>query len=187
VQNRLGDAAAAFQDERFDDVRKILAPIVERHPSVPELHELHGLALYRLGRWRPAKRELEAFAMMTGSTEQHPIRADIARALGRHAEVCDLWEELRHDDPDADVMTEGRIVLAGSHADQGDLAGAIRVLEQGPMKAKKPSDHHLRLWYSLADMYERAGDMPRARRGFERVSTHDRQFADVAERLSALG
>lgn len=186
VQKRLGDAAAAFQDDRFDDVRKILGPMVERHPSVPELHELLGLAMYRLGRWKPAQRELETFATMTGSTEQHPIRADIARALGRHGDVRELWEELRHDDPDADVMTEGRIVLAGSHADQGDLSGAIRVLEQGPMKAKKPSDHHLRLWYSLADMYERAGDMPRARRGFERVASHDRQFADIGERLSAL-
>jgi hypothetical protein len=186
VSRRLGDAAAAFQDERFDDARKILSPMIERHPSVPELHELQGLAMYRLGRWKPATKELETFSMMTGSTEQHPIMADIARALGRHDDVRRLWEELRHDDPDADVMTEGRIVLAGSHADQGDIAGAVRVLEQGPMKAKKPGEHHLRLWYSLADMYERAGDHPRARRGFERVADADPTFADVADRIRGL-
>ena len=162
VQKRLGDAAAAFQDERFEDARKILSPMVERHPSVPELHELLGLSLYRLGRWKPALKELEAFTMMTGSTEQHPIMADASRALGRHEDVRRLWEELRHDDPDADVITEGRIVLAGSHADVGDVAGAIRVLEQGPVRVKRPADHHLRLWYSLADMYERAGDLQKA-------------------------
>ena len=49
------------------------------------------------------------------------------------------------------------------------------------------SEHHLRLWYALADLYERAGDLPRARELFDRVREHDAAFADVAERLAALG
>jgi len=47
--------------------------------------------------------------------------------------------------------------------------------------------HHLRQWYALADLYDRAGDPPRARRLFERVRTESPGFADVNDRLANLG
>ncbi|CAB4798885.1 unannotated protein [freshwater metagenome] len=46
--------------------------------------------------------------------------------------------------------------------------------------------HHLRLWYALADLEERAGNIPAARARFDRIRQHDAGFADVAERLAAL-
>jgi hypothetical protein len=51
---------------------------------------------------------------------------------------------------------------------------------------QKPKPYHLRLWYALADLRERAGDVPGARQLFERVARADHSFADVAERLAAL-
>jgi len=187
VRRRMGEAAAAFEAERYEQCRKILHPLVERHSIVPELRELTGLCLYRLGKWRPALRHLEAFATATGSTDQHPVMADIERALGRPSEVRRLWEELRHDDADPAIITEGRIVLAGTLADDDDLPGAIRILEQGPVRSKRPAEHHLRLWYTLADLYERAGDLSKARRGFERIRIVDANFADTNDRLRSLG
>lgn len=183
--SRLGDAATAFSEERYEDARKVLATLAERYPGVPEIDELYGLTLYRLGRWKEAIRCLDGLYALTGSTEQHPVLADAHRAVGNHERVGELWDELRHDHPDADVITEGRIVRAGSLADQGDIQGAIRILEQGPVKSKAPQDYHLRLWYALADMYDRAGDSQRARRGFERVAKIDSGFADVRSRLNA--
>ena len=44
----------------------------------------------------------------------------------------------------------------------------------------------MRLWYALADLEERAGDVPRARALFQQVRRYDAEFADVAERLAAL-
>ncbi|NOX30234.1 MAG: tetratricopeptide repeat protein, partial [Actinobacteria bacterium] len=186
ARNRVRDAASAFAAERFEDARRILKPMSSEQAHISDIRELYGLTLYRLGRWAEAIAELEVAAAMTGSSEQHPVRADAHRALGQHRAVADLWEELRQDHPDADVITEGRIVMAGSRADQGDLAGAIRILEQGPIRTKSPKDHHLRLWYALADMYERSGDSQRARRGFERVEATDRGFADVGARLRSM-
>jgi hypothetical protein len=52
--------------------------------------------------------------------------------------------------------------------------------------SKRPKAHHLRLWYALADLYERAGELPRARELFERIRRHEPDFVDVAERLSSL-
>ena len=52
---------------------------------------------------------------------------------------------------------------------------------------KNVQDFHLRLWYALADLEERAGNLPRARTLFERISRNDPGFADVMERLVGLG
>jgi tetratricopeptide (TPR) repeat protein len=135
---------------------------------------------------KEAARELEAFRGLTSSTEQHPVLADAYRALGRYDDVDELWQELRERSPSAELVIEGRIVAAGARADQGDLAGAIRLLEQGRKAVRRPGEHHLRLWYALADLYERAGDVPRARELFGRVRTAAPDFADIDRRVRAL-
>lgn len=100
LEGRLSDAATAFAAERYTDARRILAPIVEEVPDLPEGRELLGLTLYRLGRWRDAATQLDAFVSLTGgSTEQHPVLADCRRALGQYGKVEELWDELRTASP----------------------------------------------------------------------------------------
>jgi tetratricopeptide (TPR) repeat protein len=186
VGQRLSEAARAFDRQRYADARKLLKPLADQAPSSATVRELHGLSLYRLGRWREAARELEAFRSLTGGVEQHPVLADCYRALGRHEKVIELWDELREASPGAELVAEGRIVLAGSKADQDDIRGAIRVLESAPKPTKRARQHHLRTAYALADLYERAGEVPRARELFQRVAASDPDFADVSVRLRAL-
>lgn len=150
------------------------------------MRELYGLTLYRLGRWAAAAKELEAFRSISGSTEQHPVLADCYRALGRYDEVEALWLELRQVSPSAELVAEGRIVHAGSLADRGLVREAIAEVEPSVRRVRKPHEHHLRLLYVLADLYERAGDLPRARALFERVVTAAPDFADASERLRSL-
>ncbi len=186
LRTRLRDAAEAYLGERFGEAEKLLGPLAKRYPQIPEIQELHGLTLYRLGRWKQAAAALEMFGDLTGDVDQLPVLADCHRALGSHTEVRRLWDELRHAGPEAPIMVEGRIVMAGSLADKGDVEGAIRLLEQGPVRAKRARDHHLRLWYALADLYERAGDHQRARRGFERIEQSEPGYVDVRERIDSL-
>ena len=183
---QLREAGEQFLSERFGAVEDILRPLVKKHPRVPDLQELYGLTLYRLGLWRQALDRLERFTYMTGAVEQLPVMADCHRALGEYDAVRRLWDELRVAGPEASVMTEGRIVMAGALADVGDLVGGIRLLEKGPIQTKKARDYHLRLWYALSDLYERAGDHQRASRGFERIQTVEPDYADVAYRLTSL-
>jgi tetratricopeptide (TPR) repeat protein len=185
-ESRLRDASEAFRRERYEDARRILRPLAEQAPSASSVRELYGLTLYRLGRWAQAVRELEAFRTQTGSTEQHPVLADSYRALGRYAEVEELWEELRQESPSAELVAEGRIVAAGALADQGRLPEAIRLLEAAPKRTGRPKLHHLRIAYALADLYERAGELPRARELFGLVADADPDFVDVQARLRAL-
>lgn len=186
VQDAVVSAAKALERGYERDAARILQPHREAHADLPDVRELLGLAYYRLGRWKDAQKELEAFARLTASSEQHPVLMDCARALGRHAKVATLWEELRGASPGPAIVVEGRIVAAGSLADQGKLAEAIALLERAQPSPKRIGDHHLRLWYALGDLQERAGDLPAARNLFRKVSAQDPAFVDVAERLAAL-
>jgi len=184
---RIGEATAAYSEDRFDDARKLLQPIAELVPEEPAVRELLGLALYRLGRWRKAADQLEEFAQRAGSTEQHPVLADCYRALGQHERVEELWEEIGEASLAAPLVAEGRIVYAGSLADQGRLVDAIAVLEAGALGSGRAlKDHHLRMRYVLGDLYDRAGEHQRARRWFESIAAVDAGFFDVQDRLRQL-
>lgn len=183
---RLGEASDAFAQERFEDARRILKPLVDAVPSEPVMRELYGLTLYRLGRWKQAVTELEEFARLSGSTEQHPVLADCYRALGNHSRVEELWDDLGSASPDAATIAEGRIVYAGSLADQGNLPGAIAVLEAGSLGRGQLRFHHLRMRYALGDLYDRAGEQQSARRHFAVVAEAEPDFFDVADRLRQL-
>ena len=185
LQRRLAEAASAFEAERFNDAQRMLESIERLSPGVPEVHELLGLTHYRMGRWIKATNELEKFGEMTGSVEQHPVMADCARALKRWKRAEDLWHELGEASPGPELIEEGRIVQAGALADQGKLSDAIRFMEKAPKVKGKPGLHHLRRWYVMGDLYERAGDRSRARRVFGDIARAEPDFGDAAERAAS--
>ena len=182
-------AYGAYERGRFLDASRAIKPVVEECPGVAAVRELAGLAAYRNARWREAARHLVAYGEMTGSPDHLPVVMDCQRALHKPKKVTELWSDLRHSSPDPDVLAEGRIVAAASLADAGDLEGAIAMLATaGATKAlRNPSERHVRQWYLLGDLYERAGDIPRARQYFERVGRAEPDAYDIAERLRGLG
>ena len=187
LAERLDAGRGAFERERYQDANRILSKLAREAPGAASVRELHGLTLYRLERWKQAATELEAYRAITGSADQDPVLADCYRALHRYARVEELWEELKAASPSAALVTEGRIVTAGARADQGDLQGAIALLAPASPKPKKVREHHLRQWYALADLYDRSGDVPQARRLFREVLANQPGFADTEQRLATLG
>jgi hypothetical protein len=187
LYRRLTDAADAYSRDHERDALRILKPLREELPDSPSVRELYGLSLYRAGRFPAAAKELAAFVELTGSVEQHPVLMDCYRAQRRWAKVDELWQELARVSPGPELVTEGRIVAAGALADRGRVDDAITLLARRDRPVQRVRDYHLRLWYALGDLEERAGNLPRARAMFDRVRTNDAAFADVAERLAALG
>lgn len=190
LAERLAAAARAYERDRYADALRISRPLVEEVPESPAARELHGLVCYRLGRWRDALRHLAAAVEYGGDDpSQLPVVMDCHRALGHHRKVAELWDSLREASPPADVLVEGRLVLAADLAEQARLGEAITLLVQAgaARDLRRPSNRHLRQWYLLADLSERAGDLARARLLFGRVAAADPELADAADRLAALG
>ncbi len=186
---RMEKAVAAYERGRYSEAARYGNELTREVGSIAAVRRIAGFSAYRLGRWRDAARHLEAYIELTDEPDAVPALMDALRALGRHAKVASAWTELRHRSPDADLLAEARMVAAGSLADRGQLHEAIELLaSSGAARAlRNPSDRHLRQWYALADLYERAGDLPRARELFQRVGRVDPDAYDVAERLDALG
>lgn len=175
-------AAKEYENEQFKDSRKTVLPLIESYPNIADLHELHGLSLYRLGRWEEAIESLETFRRLSGTAEQNPVLMDCHRALGNWADVDELWAELGELSPSAELVTEGRIVMAGSQADRGFIDSGVRTLEKGWKIPKEPMEHHLRRAYALADLLERDGKLPKSRRLFAWVADKDPSFGDAGQR-----
>jgi tetratricopeptide (TPR) repeat protein len=187
LAERLAQASEALDRERFQEARRIAGSIAKEAPSVAAAHEILGLADYRLGMFKPAIAALEAAQDLHPNPALLPVIADSYRALRRWRSVDDVWRQVREASPSHEVMAEGRIVAAGALADQGDLRGAIALMEPATKRPKSVREHHLRQWYVLGDLYDRVGDPIAARRWFTAVADHDPDFADVTDRLRALG
>ncbi|HEV3132837.1 MAG TPA: tetratricopeptide repeat protein [Acidimicrobiales bacterium] len=189
ISERMAAGIGAYERERYRDASRILKTVVDAVPSAPSARELLGLSQYHQSYWKAALPNLEAFAALTGSVDQHPVRMDCQRALGRPKKVEALFTELRRGSPDPEVLSEGRLVLAGTRADGGDLTGAITLLvEAGAGRlVRNPAERHLRQWYVLGDLMERSGDLPKARELFLRIRAVDPEAYDVADRLESLG
>jgi len=190
VAERLAAAASAYERDRYQDALRMTRSVLELAPRSSTALELQGLVCYRLGRWRDALRYLRAAAELAGTDEsQIPVLMDCHRALGHRKRVRELWRELREASPPADVLVEGRLVLAATLRDEGRLDEAIDELVRGGAQRslRHPADRHVRQWYLLADLYDRAGDIPKARELFARVVDADPEVADARERLAGLG
>lgn len=187
LAERLASASAALDRERFDEARRMVAPLVRELPRVAAVHEVNGLASYRTGRWKQAAQSLELARQLKADPALLPVLADCYRALRRWSDVDNVWGEVRAASPPHDIMAEARIVVAGSLADRGELKQAIDLMQSSAQPPKRVRDHHLRQWYVLADLYDRAGDTVSASRWFREIASRDAAFADVRDRLRALG
>ena len=184
---KMADAVAAYDRGRFPEAAKLAKQVANEAPAVPAVRRLAGLAAYRAGRWREAIRQLDAYGAQTDEVDQVPALMDSHRALGRprqgrrpvarpsgsahRSPTCwprpGWWPPAPW--PTAATWTAPISLLAA--------AGAGKAL-------RNPADRHSASGTRSGDLYERAGDLPRARELFERVDEADPGAFDVADRLA---
>jgi tetratricopeptide (TPR) repeat protein len=185
-KERIAEATRQFEREHFFDARREFASLAAELPDIASVREMHGLSLYRLGRWGEAISELEAHRTQTGSVEHLAVLADCYRAKRRYAKVDELWEELKAASPSAALVAEGRIVAAGALADRGNLRAALALMNTAEATPRRVRDHNIKMWYVIGDLYDRSGEVVKAREFFKRVQIEAPGYADVESRLAAL-
>lgn len=152
----------------------------------PFIREALGIAQYLAGDLAAAYRELLTYRRLSGRGDQNHLLADCARAAGRPDKVVEYVEEMISARVAPDRVAEGLLVLAGDRADRGDLRGALDALGRGELAPDRVQPWHPRLWYLAGDLWERAGDLDRAREYFEAITSVTDGFLDAEDRLAAL-
>ncbi len=182
-------AAEAYDRHRYEEALRLGRIVADATPGVAAVRELTGLGAYRAERWAMAKIHLRAYFTITGDPEHLPLVMDADRANRRYRAVEKTFNELTENEPTPEVLAEGRIVLAATWADQRRYEEAIELLTRagGAKNLRNPSYRHVRLWYALADVYDRAGDVASARELFSRIVLAEPDAYDAADRLRELG
>ena len=126
------------------------------------------------GRWNQAISELEAARAI--STVGRPCCRCWPTATGRFGDGTrsrPIWREVRAASPAHEVAGRGahrrRRVARRSWRPEGRDQAAVGRRRECP---KMVRDHHLRQWYVLADLYDRAGDTVAAARWFRDDRRH---------------
>ena len=181
--------AEAYDRHRYEEALRHAKIVAEHVPSVPAVRELAGLAAYRAERFPMARAHLRAYTDLTSDPEHLRLVMDCLRAIHKYKLVETTYEEFCAMEPTTDVATEGRIVMASSLADQKKYKESIDLLiRAGAGKIlRNPSYRHVRLWYTLGDVLDRAGDIPGAREMFARVVVAEPEAYDAMSRLEDLG
>lgn len=186
VVQLFGQAAGAFAAGDYAEAVRLGEQAKRLALRSPAVRELLGIAYYRRGAWAEAARELAAFRRLSGTTEQNPVLADCYRALGRADKALVYCDEVDAGTVPQAVYYEAQIVAAGALADGNRLDDAIARLERLELDPEVAAEHHLRAWYALADLLERAGRYSAARSYFEAVAASDPELTDAAERAARL-
>ncbi len=185
----MSNAAEAYDRHRYEEALRLAKTVAEAVPTVAPVLELAGLAAYRAERFPMARKHLRMAFEITGDAQHLPLVMDCERAARRYTLVEGTFSQLVESEPTVEVLAEGRIVMASSLADQKRFQEAIDLLIKsgGSKILRNPSGRHVRMWYALADVYDRAGDVASARELFARVVAVDPEAYDAIARLGDLG
>jgi tetratricopeptide (TPR) repeat protein len=140
----------------------------DRASRIAAVREAVGVTAYHAGDYAEAARELRAYRRMSGDEGYRAVLADCERALGRPDVALRLVAEAVVAAPDADELTELRLVEAGARRDLGELAAARLVLEDalgtgpGPVGLSRQEPARLRLAGAYADLLRDLGEEQRA-------------------------
>ncbi|WP_148574833.1 tetratricopeptide repeat protein [Nocardioides caldifontis] len=158
-----------------------------RAARVAVVREATGEAAYAAGHFAEALSEFRAAKRMNGAIDYLPVMADCERALGRPERSLELAKSPSVEKLPDDQRIEMTIVEAGARYDLGEVDGALRTLENAPLKSIAREDWVVRLRYAYADLLLKAGRRDDAIEWFHRTAGIDsRQITDAAERIEEL-
>jgi tetratricopeptide (TPR) repeat protein len=180
----ISKALEAFAEGEFDESAGYARQAKALAPRSARTMELLGLAYYHQGMWKEALRELLNYRRLTSALDQNHVIADCYRAQGRPDRAIEICAEVKPENASPETWAETVIVAAGALADKEDIRGALAMLSRADMGGDSIEPYHLRLWYVMADLLERAGRRREATELWRRIVAEDPDFFDAEQRLN---
>lgn len=179
------DAVAAYLQEDYAEAVRLGEQAKHMALRAVGPREFLGLAYYRAGKYPEAARELAAFRRLSGATDQNHVLADSYRAMEKPEKALEYCDEVSKTSS-PEIYYEAQIVAAGALNDMGRLDDAIARLEKLDLNPEQVENHHVRAWYTLADLLQRKGRFTQAREWFEAADAADPELTDAGDRALQL-
>jgi len=149
------------------------------------VREAYAITSYLCGDYAEALAELRAVRRMRGGDEFVPMMADCERALGKPEKALELLRGMALTGLDPVTRAELLIVMAGARADMGQVDAALVTLETPDLTGCPDLAARARMQYAYADLWERSGDITKAREWFTAaVKSDPEDVIGAAQRLS---
>jgi tetratricopeptide (TPR) repeat protein len=180
-------AAGRLLDEDPETAYQHTLAARARAARVAIVREATGEAAYAAGHFAEALSELRAAKRMNGASIYLAVMADCERALGRPEKALALAKNPSLAKLPVEQQIEMTLVEAGSRFDLGEVDGALRTLENAPLRSVTREDWLVRLRYAYADMLLKAGRREEAIEWFHRTAGIDGHgVTDAADRILEL-
>lgn len=180
-------AAGQLIDEDPETAYQHTVAARARASRIAVVREAAGEAAYAAGHFSEALAELRAAKRMNGAPDYLHVMADCERALGRPERALELAKSPSVGKLPRSLQVEMLIVEAGARFDLGEVDGALRTLENGPLRTDSREEWAVRLRYAYADLLLQAGRREAAVEWFHRTAGIDGAgLTDAAERIMQL-
>lgn len=180
VAKHMVSAGFLLQERELEAARDHSAYAVRLAGRVGAVRELHGIVSYQCGDFGTALRELRAARRINGGVALLPLIADCERGLGKPEKTLEIASSAEAAELDEEQTLEMRIVVAGAHADAGDLETALGTLETPQLTRKLSGAWPVRLWYAYSQLLDVAGRRDDARKWLTLAADADTKHLTTA-------
>ena len=181
----LGEASVALSEGRFHPAVRYARIAKDLAPRDATIREVLGLGSYRVGDWGTALRELRTYRRLAGESIHMPVEMDCLRAMGRNADVEEVWSQVQSLRDLPAVTKEARVVFASFLLDEGRTTEARKVATPKSL-SNRPQPEDLRLWYVASRSAAIDGDNAEAVRFRDALLIMDPGFPGMDELDSAI-
>lgn len=185
----LGELAKGLDDfatGRFKQAANALARAKELSPRAATIREILGLSLYESGNWSRALQELRTYRRLSGDTDHMANELDCLRALDRKRDIDKTYQAFFELGGGRDSEDELRVVYASHLLDEGDVAGAWKVIQPGRL-ISNPREAALRRWAVAAKVALAAGDKATAMKLVKAIRESGSEMTWLADLEDQLG
>lgn len=140
---------------------------------LPVVREVTAEVAYVAGDFETALTEYRALHRMGGNDDYLPIIADCERAVGKHQNALRTLNQAREGKLSLAQQVEVILVEAGTRADMGQRAEALRLLKSAIASKRGGRLGQARLRYAFAELLADEGDAAGAREWLVSARNHD--------------
>ena len=185
AKKKIKEATTFFEQENWAQAISKLREAEKLDATRTDIPFLLGAALQNAGEHKTALPYLEKYIKQ--SPDNHYVKVALANCYLRTSQPDQAIKMIQSLPEEMQNTTNAIQVLGLSFAQKKQYDLAIDVYKRAPLRKRNLDEDLKGIHYSLASVYEEAGDKKNALKHYKRVYAEDMGYKEVAEKVAQLG